>query len=112
VESLKKACANHLPKGWQIFLLAEYNPTLFPAPNLWHENQLNPNAKFLAILSNDFASVPALGNTIGLAILNAIAKIKREGLYPFTEQQYKDVCAEIVRAIINAQLQTISGNKT
>ena len=66
--------AQMLPAGFSIHLLAEYTPLRFPAANLWLEKQEKPGAKYVAILTSDMASVPALGETITDAINAAIVK--------------------------------------
>lgn len=68
--------ADLMPAGYSIYKLAEYDPKVHTAPNLWLEKRENPAAKYLAILISDTSSVPALGETVTDAISTAIAKIE------------------------------------
>lgn len=69
--------ADVLPAGYIIYKLAEYDPQVHTAPNLWFEKRENPSAKYLAILISDTSSVPALGETVTDAISAAIAKVEK-----------------------------------
>ena len=70
-----------LPEGYAIYKVAEYDPQVHTAPNLWWEKRANPEARYLVILLSDWASVPALGVTVNNALKSAIAKAqKRDGL--------------------------------
>lgn len=61
---------------YQIYLIDEYTPEKFPAPNLWFEKRHNPEAKYIVILTSDNRSVPALGKTVCDAIEYGLSKIK------------------------------------
>ncbi len=68
--------ADLLPPGFWIYKICEYDPEVFPAPGLSLEKRANPAARYVAILTSDTASVPALGETVTDAISAAIAKIE------------------------------------
>lgn len=69
--------ADLMPAGYSIYKLAEYDPKVHSAPNLWLERHEKPEAKYLAILVNDTGTVPALGETVTDAINAAILKIEQ-----------------------------------
>lgn len=83
-DALNKQYADLMPAGFMIWRVAEYDPDVHRAPNLWLEKRDKPDAKYVAILtsnvailtSND-ASVPALGATVNDAVAAAIAKIEQ-----------------------------------
>ena len=79
-EALSEEYKHMLPEGYVIYKVAEYDPQVHTAPNLWWEKQANPDARYLVILLSDWASVPALGVTVNDALKAAIAKAEhRDG---------------------------------
>jgi hypothetical protein len=68
-----------LPEGYVIYKVAEYDPEIHTAPNLWWEKREKPDARYLVILLSDLASVPALGATVNDALKAAIAKAQSIG---------------------------------
>ena len=75
-QALSAELADVMPRGFEIYLVAEYDPERFPAPNLWLEKREKPNARYVAILVSDTDSVPALGETVADAVKASIAKIE------------------------------------
>ena len=81
LEILRKALAaeykNLLPEGYVIYKVAEYDPKVHTAPNLAWEKGTNPAARYLVILLSDWASVPALGQSVNDALKLAIYKAEK-----------------------------------
>lgn len=68
-----------MPKGYDIYLLAEYSHRRFTAPHLLIDHQKNTNLKYIAILACPTRSVSALGETVVGSVAAAILKIERNG---------------------------------
>ena len=73
---MDKLFVDLMPPGFSIYKIAEYDPQVFPAPGLLFEKRDNPAARYIAILTSDTASVPALGETVTDAISASIVKIE------------------------------------
>lgn len=74
-QAMERQYEHMLPEGFGIYKIAEYDPKVFPAPNLWYDKKMNPAARYLVILHGPTSSVPALGETVSDAITAAIAKV-------------------------------------
>ena len=66
-----------LPRGFEIFRLAEYDPSKHTAPHLAFEFRARPECRYIAWLTSDTASFTGLGETVHDAVKQAIAAVER-----------------------------------
>jgi hypothetical protein len=76
-DALNAQYKHMLPEGFDVYKIAEYDPVKHPAPNLWYEKTQNPAARYLVILTSDYATAPALGITVNDALAAAILKVEQ-----------------------------------
>lgn len=65
-----------MPKNFDIYFLAEYDPRRFTDPELIKDFERRPNCKYIAILACPMKSVSAIGESVAESIAAAIMKIE------------------------------------